>query len=51
MSYKERATFNLLMVESGWAAPFPIYPGLPKYRDLVLLQEVAEEACKYGKGA
>ncbi|MCX9073340.1 MAG: thermonuclease family protein [Candidatus Methanoperedens sp.] len=50
ISYKERATFNLLMVESGWAAPFPIYPSLSKYKDLVLLQEVAEDAFEHGKG-
>lgn len=51
MSYKERATFNLLLIESGWAASFPIYPSLPKYNDLVLLQEVAEDAYEHGKGA
>jgi len=51
MSYKDRATFNLLMVESGWAASFPIYPSLPKYRDLVLLQEVAKDAFENEKGA
>lgn len=37
MSRKEQATFNLLMVQSGWAAPFPIYPSIPGYRDLVML--------------
>jgi hypothetical protein len=47
----QRATFNLLMVESGWAAPFPLYPSLPKYRDLVLLQEVAQRAVTGGLGA
>lgn len=51
MSDKDRATFNLLMIESGWAASFPIYPSLPKYRDLLLLQSVAEDAYKNGKGA
>jgi hypothetical protein len=51
MSVKDRATFNLLMVDSGWAASFPIYPSLPKYADLVLLQEVAQDAFENHKGA
>lgn len=44
MSRKERATFNLMMIENGWAATFPIYPSIPSYLDLVLLQEAAKEA-------
>lgn len=51
MSRKERATFNLLMVESGWAAPFPIYPSIPRYVDLVMLQEVAKDAYDNKRGA
>lgn len=51
MTRKERATFNLLMVESGWAASFPIYPSIPGYPDLVLLREVAKDAFDNGKGA
>jgi endonuclease YncB( thermonuclease family) len=51
MSLQERATFNLLMVESGWAAPFPIYPSIPKHVDLVLLREAAKEAVENAKGA
>ena len=51
MSRKDRATFNLLMVESGWAAPFPIYPSIPSYLDLVMLQEMAKDACIDKKGA
>ncbi len=47
----ERATFNLLMVESGWAAPFPIYPSLPRHSDLLLLHDVAEQAVTQKKGA
>jgi len=50
MTLKQRATFNLLMVEAGWAAPFPIYPSLPKHADLSLLREVAEEAIQNGRG-
>lgn len=49
--YEERATFNLLLVASGWAASFPIYPSLPKYRDLVLLQQAARSAFENGAGA
>jgi len=51
MSRKERATFNLLMVESGWAAPFPIYPSIPRYVDLVMLQEAAKDAYDNKRGA
>jgi endonuclease YncB( thermonuclease family) len=51
MSLEERATFNLLMVESGWAAPFPIYPSIPKYVDLVMLQEAAKDAHDDKRGA
>lgn len=29
----KRTTFNLNMVENGWAASFPIYPSLPKNKD------------------
>ena len=39
------------MVTAGWAAPFPIYPSLPKHADLVLLQKVGREAVEGGKGA
>jgi len=51
MGYHDRATFNLLMVESGWAASFPIYPSLPKYRDLVMLREAAKNAMDNQLGA
>lgn len=51
MSREERATFNLLMVESGWAATFPIYPSIPKYQDLIMLQEAAKDAFDNKKGA
>ena len=40
----DRATFNLQMIHSGWAATFPIYPSIPRHNDLVLLQEAAKEA-------
>ncbi|MBN2378941.1 thermonuclease family protein [candidate division WOR-3 bacterium] len=50
MTLRERATFNLMMVESGWAAPFPIYPSLPKHLDLVMLQEAGKNAYEHKKG-
>jgi endonuclease YncB( thermonuclease family) len=46
----ERATFNLQMIDSGWAAPFPIHPSLPKYRDLVLMRERARDAFESKRG-
>lgn len=51
MTLKQKATFNLLMVESGWAASFPIYPSLPRYINLVLFQQVAKEAYESKRGA
>lgn len=44
MSRKERATFNLNLVESGWAAPFIIFPNIPGELDLPLFLEAAENA-------
>lgn len=46
----ERATFNLLMVRSGWAAPFIIYPSIPKYSDLLMFHNGAKEAYLEGRG-
>lgn len=51
LTRKERATFNLLLVESGWAAPMIIYPSLPSYPDLVLLCDVARDAFESRRGA
>lgn len=51
LSRKERATFNLLMVEAGWAASFPIYPSIPSYPDLVMLCEAARDAHAQQLGA
>ena len=51
MSRKDRATFNLLMVDSGWAASFPIYPSLPQHIDLMMLRESAKETFDNHKGA
>ena len=47
----DRYTFNLLMIKSGWAASFPIYPSIPKYEDLILLQQSGKEAFENKKGA
>ncbi len=51
LSPKDRATFNLLMVESGWAASFLIYPSLPKCSDLVLFHQAAKDAYDNRRGA
>jgi len=50
MSRKERATFNLLMVERGWAASFPIYPSIPRVVDLIMLQKAAKDALEKKRG-
>lgn len=50
MSRKDRATFNLLMIEEGWAASFPIYPSIPNISDLILLQQAAQDAYENKKG-
>jgi endonuclease YncB( thermonuclease family) len=44
MSRSERATFNLDMIESGWAAPFVIFPSIPGELDLPLFVKVAFDA-------
>jgi hypothetical protein len=44
MSRRERATFNLDLVEGGWAAPFIIYPAVPGEADLPLLVGAANTA-------
>jgi endonuclease YncB( thermonuclease family) len=51
LSVWERASFNLLMVRSGWAATMIIFPSLPKYPDLVLFRDAAKEAYLAGRGA
>jgi endonuclease YncB( thermonuclease family) len=50
MSRRERATFNLDMVASGWAATFVIFPSIPNEIDLPMLQREAREAVEQGKG-
>lgn len=51
MTRWDRATFNLLMVESGWAAPFLIFPSLPRHTDLEWFHSVAKRAVVEGRGA
>jgi endonuclease YncB( thermonuclease family) len=45
-----RRTFNLDMIERGWAAFFPIYPSLPKQDDFNLAIKAAEHAWNNKKG-
>ncbi len=51
MTPLQRATFNLLLVRSGWAATFVIFPSLPKKADLRLLHREARKAIDKKKGA
>ncbi len=44
MTREERATFNLDLVGSGWAAPFILFPSIPGELDLPLFTEKAAEA-------
>jgi endonuclease YncB( thermonuclease family) len=50
MSRKERATFNLNMLESGWAAPFILFPSIPGELDLPLFIEASVNAMEQKKG-
>lgn len=50
ISREDRATFNLLMIKSGWAALFLIYPSMPRHADLVMLQKAAKEAYEKKRG-
>ena len=45
-----RRTFNLDMIENGWAAFFPIYPSLPKNIDMNLAINAAESAWNNKEG-
>jgi endonuclease YncB( thermonuclease family) len=50
MTRKERATFNLDLVESGVAAPFIIYPSVPGELDLPMLLQAAADAISEPRG-
>lgn len=41
MTRRDRATFNLDLIEKGWAAPFIIYPAIPGELDLPIFLEAA----------
>jgi endonuclease YncB( thermonuclease family) len=44
MTLHDRRTFNLQLVEEGWAAPFLIYPSLPGKTDLALFRGAVNTA-------
>lgn len=50
MTRKERATFNLDLVESGWAAPFILFPSIPNELDLPIFVEAAIDARENRRG-
>lgn len=50
LSRRERSTFNLDLVEAGWAASFVIYPSIPGELDLPLLQQAAQTAIAERRG-
>ncbi|RDE19439.1 nuclease [Motiliproteus coralliicola] len=50
LSRTQRATFNLNMVESGWAAPFILFPNIPGELDLPLFVEQALAAKNASRG-
>jgi hypothetical protein len=50
MPRKDRSTFNLDLVEHGWAVPFVIYPSVPGELDLPLLVDAAATARTASRG-
>ncbi|REL28507.1 nuclease [Thalassotalea euphylliae] len=50
MTRLERATFNLDMLASGWAAPFVLFPNIPNEADLPLVVDMCEKAINQGLG-
>lgn len=50
LTLAQRATFNLDLVESGWAAPFVIFPSIPGERDYPLFVAKSEEAIVARRG-
>ncbi len=51
LSSEKRKTFNLLLIESGWASTIMIYPNLPKNSDLRLAVSGAKNAFDQKIGA
>jgi endonuclease YncB( thermonuclease family) len=47
----KRPTFNLQMLQLGWAAPIIIFPNIPKKADLALVQSAVKKARNGKKGA
>lgn len=50
MTRKQRATFNLDLIESGHAAPFILFPSIPGELDLPMFLEAAVGALEAGRG-
>jgi endonuclease YncB( thermonuclease family) len=50
LSREERATFNLDMIRTGWAATFILYPSIPGELDLPILLHAADEAVTAARG-
>jgi endonuclease YncB( thermonuclease family) len=50
MTRAERATFNLDLIASGWAAPFILFPSIPGEHDLPLFLDAAVGAMEAGRG-
>lgn len=50
MTRRERSTFNLDLVESGWAAPFVLFPSIPGELDMPLFLEAAVAAQEQKRG-
>ena len=46
----KRKTFNLMLVEDGWASSFPVYPSLPGLDDFEMLRAGAEKARNEKRG-
>lgn len=51
VSFDQRKTFNLLLLESGWASNIIIYPNLPKNSDLRLARTAVKNAVENDLGA
>jgi endonuclease YncB( thermonuclease family) len=49
--HPDRRTFNLDLIERGWAAFFPVYPSLPRHGDLNRTIAAAESAWDEKRGA
>ena len=50
MTRRERATFNLDLIESGWATPFILFPSIPGELDLPIFLESAVSAMENKAG-